>query len=284
MVEMTFAVGYGIIQGMDVPTVDVDEIVQAVLAARKYRSVCPDTVRRVARRELVRYGDVKMALKETKSRLHQAYRAFERGIDYDAAYRRLEVAYDVGATLAIEAACHEVLRLHSSTRERLPILAEFYAEIWAVTGLPRTLLDLGCGLNPLTILWMRLPPGVRYFAFDIDALRIAFLNRYFSLAGLLPLATWHDILCHPPEMEADVALLLKTGPSLERQEKGATLRLLQALKAPFIVVSFSVKSLGGGEKGMAANYEREFRSMVEKEPWQVSRLVFETELVFVVRK
>ena len=281
---MTFVVGYGIIQSMDVPKVDVDEIVQAILAVKKYRAVCPDTVRRVARRELVRCRDVKMALKETKSRLHQAYRAFERGIDYDVAYRRLETAYDAGTTLAIEAACREVLRLHSSTRERLPILAEFYAEIWAVTGLPGTLLDLGCGLNPLTIPWMRLPPGARYFAFDIDALRIAFLNRYFSLVGLSPLATWQDILCHPLEAEADVALLLKTGPSLERQEKGATLRLLQTLKTSFVVVSFSVKSLGGREKGMATHYEREFRSMVEDKPWQVSKLIFDTELVFVVRK
>lgn len=269
---------------MDFHAANVDRIVQAVLITRKYRAVCPDTVQRIARHELIRHGNVKTALKETKGRLHQIYSAFERKIDYDVAYRRLETAYGVGAESAVETACREVLRLHSSTRERLPILDEFYARIWALTGVPRTLLDLGCGLNPLTLPGMRLLSGARYFAFDIDALRIAFLNRLFDLAGLPPLAIWQDVVCHPPQAEADVALLLKTSPTLERQEEGGTLRLLHALKTPFVVVSFSVKSLGGKEKGMVAHYEREFLSMVENEPWQVSKLVFDTELVFVVRK
>lgn len=269
---------------MDVSTVDIAEIVRAVLTAKKYRSVCPDTVRRIAGHELVRHGNVKVALKETKSRLHQICRSFERAIDYNKMYRRLEIAYGIGAESAIETACQDILHLHSSTRERLPILDEFYVEIWALTGLPRTLLDLGCGLNPLALPWMHLPPGARFLAFDIDALRIVFLNRFFALAGLPPLASWQDIVCHPPETKADVALLLKTSPTLERQEKNSTLRLLQALKTPFVVVSFSVKSLGGREKGMAAHYEREFLSMVENEPWQVRKLAFETELVFVVTR
>jgi 16S rRNA (guanine(1405)-N(7))-methyltransferase len=269
---------------MDVSTVDIAEIVRAVLTAKKYRSVCPDTVRRIAGHELTRHGNVKVALKETKSRLHQIYTSFERTIDYDETYRCLEIAYGTGAKSAVETACREILHLHSSTRERLPILDEFYAEIWTITGIPRTLLDLGCGLNPLALSWMHLPPGARYLAFDIDALRIVFLNRFFVLAGLPPLASWHDIVCHPPETKADVALLLKTSPTLERQEKNSTLRLLQALKTPFVVVSFSVKSLGGRERGMVAHYEREFLSIVGNESWQVNKLAFETELVFVVAR
>ena len=269
---------------MNIPRADVDDIVRAVLATRKYRDVCPDTVRRIANRELARRGDLKTALKETKSRLHQIYSAFELGLDYDAVFGRLEAAYGLGATAGIKAACQEILHQHSSTRERWPILDTFYAEIWAITGVPSRLLDLGCGLNPLTLPWMHLPPGTRYFAFDIDASRIAFLNRFFALAGLPPLASWQDIVYQPPGVEADVALLLKTSPSLERQEKGGSLRLLQALQVPFAVVSFSVKSLGGKEKGMAAHYEHEFLSAVKGEAWQVHELTFETELVFVVGK
>jgi 16S rRNA (guanine(1405)-N(7))-methyltransferase len=269
---------------MDVSPADVDEIARAVLAARKYRAVCPDTVRRIAARELAVRGNLKTALKETKSRLHQIYSAFEREVDYDAAYRRLAAAYAAGAAPAVEAACRDALRRHSSTDERLSILNDFYAAIWAVTGVPRSLLDLGCGLNPLTLPWMRLPPAARYLAFDVDAPRVAFLNRFFSLAGLPPGAAWQDVLCRPPAAKADVALLLKTAPTLERQEKGGALRLLQALETPFVVVSFSVKSLGGREKGMATHYEREFLSLIQSAPWSVRQLTFSTELVFVVRK
>jgi len=269
---------------MDVPMTDIDEIVRVVLAARKYRSVCPDTVRRIAWRELAGHNDLKAALKRTKSRLHQVYGAFEREVDYETACRRLEAAFGTRSAPDIEAACREVLRLHQSTVERLPILGEFYDAIWALTGVPRSLLDLACGLNPLTLPWMRLPAGAQYFAFDIDAPRIAFLNRFFHLAGLTPLACWQDVVCQPPQADADVALLLKTSPALERQEKGSTLRLLQALNTPFAVVSFSVRSLGGREKGMVAHYEREFLAMIEGKPWRVSKLAFETELVFVVGK
>ncbi len=144
---------------MDVSPVEVDEIVRAVLAARKYRAVCPDTVRRIAARELAARGSFKAALKETKSHLHQVYTAFERQVDYEAAHRRLATAYATGSASAVEAACRAALGRHSSTAERLPILDDFYAAIWAVAGAPHSLLDLGCGLNPLALPWMRLPPG-----------------------------------------------------------------------------------------------------------------------------
>jgi len=269
---------------MNAPETAVETIVQTILAGRKYRAVCPDTVRRIAAQEMMAHGHLKTALKETKSRLHQSYSAFEQTVDYRVAYRCLAAAYQANDEAAIKATCRGLLGQHRSTSERLPILDRFYGTIWAITGLPCSLLDLGCGLNPLTLPWMNLPPGGSYLAFDIDAPRVAFLTRFFALAGLPPLAVLQDVLCQPPEAEADVALLLKTSPTLERQEKGGTLRLLQALNTPFVVVSFAVKSLGGKEKGMVRHYEREFGALIEGQPWPVHKLTFDSELVFVVRK
>jgi len=131
---------------------------------------------------------------------------------------------------------------------------------------------------------MNLHQGARYFAYDIDADRIRFLNRYFQLAGFPQLAIFQDILSHPPDTDADLALLLKTSPCLEHQEKGSTLRLLDSLRTPHIVVSFSVKSLSGREKGMLAHYERSFLSLADGKNWHVTKVVFDTELVFLVRK
>jgi len=48
----------------------------------------------------------------------------------------------------------------------------------------------------------------------------------------------------------------KTGILLQRQEPGATLRLIEQLRPPFIVFSFAVKSLGGREKRMVEHYEQ----------------------------
>ena len=291
----------------------LDQVVSAVVSSKKYGAICPDTIRRIAARELAAepHAGVKVLIKATKRGLHQICGAFEQAPDYDAAFQLLEAAYrnsskkahmpgsapqsmempGMGARPAIfegeiEAACRRVLALHSSTRERLPILDQFYARIWKVTGQPGSILDLGCGLNPVALPWMGLAPGSRYTALEIDAGGIQFVNRYLRLAGFEPLARWQDILAHPPPSDdtADVVLLLKTSSTLERQEKGGTARLVEALQAPFVVVSFAVKSLGGREKGMLAHYRRQFQAMAQGWPWRIEELVFDTELAFVVNK
>jgi 16S rRNA (guanine(1405)-N(7))-methyltransferase len=261
---------------------ELEAVVAAVARSKKYRNVCPDTIRRIAAGELAHRRSAKEAAKATKRRLHQVYGAFEEGVDTEALYRRLAAAYRSGTAGEIEAACREALGGHYSTRERLPILDRFYAAIWQVTGRPDTLLDLGCGLNPLALPWMGLADSARYHALDIDCRRIQFLNRFLALAGLAPLARCQDVLVRPPELAADVALILKTSPSLERQEDGATPRLIEQVRAGYVVVSFAVQSLGGRDKGMADHYHRQFDTWAKERAWEVERLGFERELVFVV--
>jgi len=264
----------------------LDQVVCAVVSSKKYGTICPDTVRRIAARELAAepHAGVKALVKATKRGLHQICGAFEQSPDYDTLYQQLKIAYCSGSTAEVEAACRRVLTLHSSTRERMPILDQLYPRIFQITGRPGSILDLACGLNPAALPWMGLAPGGRYTALDIDATGIQFVNRYLQLAGFEPLARRQDILADPPVDQADVALLLKASSTLERQEEGGTARLVEALRAPFVVISFAVKSLGGREKGMPAHYRRQFQAMAEDRPWRVEELAFDTELVFVVTK
>jgi len=264
----------------------LDQVVSAVASSKRYGAICADTIRRIAARELAAepHAGVKALVKASRRGLHQICGAFERAPEYEGAYQQLETAYGSGSSAEIEAACRRALALHSSTRERLSILDQFYTRIFQITGRPGSILDLGCGLNPVALPWMGLAPGCRYVALDIDASGIDFVNRYLQLAGFEPLARWQDVLAHPPTDTADVALLLKTSSTLERQEKGATVRLVEALRTPYAVVSFAVKSLGGREKGMPAHYRRQFQAMAAGRPWRVEELAFEAELIFVVSK
>jgi len=263
---------------------ELDELVALVLRSAKYRSVCPDTVRRIGERELAKRRNLKAAIKATKSRLHQVFGAFDQAPDYDHLFRDLERVYAGGSDEAIRGACRAALVCHASTRERLSILDQFYAEVFALTGGPTSILDLACGLHPLGLPWMGLPPECRYEAYDIDGRAVEFLNRFFALAGVNGRAVHGDILCQPPTEPADVAFLLKTLPSLERQEKGSGQRVLEALNARHIVVSFPTASLGGRDKGMRESYERVFLDLVADMPWRVERLEFQTELAFVIQK
>jgi 16S rRNA (guanine(1405)-N(7))-methyltransferase len=261
---------------------ELEQIVAAVRSSKKYGTLCAETVRRVATGELEHTGSAKKAVKATKRRLHQVYGAFEAGIDYNAVYQRLEEAYRSGSVVGIEGICRQVMALHSSSRERLPLLEHFYPAIWQVTGPPRSILDPGCGLNPLALPWMALPNLARYIALDIDLARVDFLDRFLALAGLPPLARCQDVLVEPPVDHADVSLLLKMSPSLERQQAGATLHLVGQLNTPWVVVSYAVKSLGGREKGMVEHYGQQFQQWVGDRGWPVHKLAFETELVFIV--
>ena len=261
----------------------LDELVAAVLATPKYRAVCADTVRRLGAAELAKRGGLEAALKATKSRLHQVFGAFARAPDYGRLLHNVAAAHASGAPDALREACRAAMACHASTRERLPILDRFCAEVFAVTGVPRRVLDLACGLHPLALPWMGLPADASYLAYDLDGRAVAFLNRAAPLLGAGLQAVHADILCTPPTEEADVAFLLKAATSLERQERGGARRILDALRARHIVVSFPVASLGGRNRGMRGGYERAFQSIVAGAPWQVERLQFPTELVFVIR-
>ncbi|MFN2290297.1 MAG: 16S rRNA methyltransferase [Anaerolineae bacterium] len=267
----------------DDPESDLAAVVSAVSASRKYHTLCPDTLRRVAAQELPKHKSLKAAIKATKRRLHQVYAAFETDVDYGELYQKLQAAREAGNGSDFRAACRDGLAQHSSTRERLPILDAFYAQIWQRTGQPTSVLDLGCGLNPLALAWVGLPENAPYIPLDIDAERVRFLNRYLLLVGRPPLARCQDLLIEPPEEKADVALLLKTAASLERQAEGATVQLIEHLRASFVVVSFAVQSLTGREKGMVAHYREQFASWIADRPWPVEELLLETELVFIVR-
>jgi 16S rRNA (guanine(1405)-N(7))-methyltransferase len=218
--------------------------------------------------------------------LHQVFGCYtySRKLDYDEIYENLKAVYDTRLEAEIKKACRRVLRLHTSTKERIIILEKFYKSIFDVTGQPKIVIDIACGLNPLTLPWMNLGKTAQYFAYDIDEKTIDFINRYFKLTGLKSIALAQDVIIQPPIAEADMALLLKTIPSLERQEKGCSIRLMEVLQAKHLVISFPVRSVGGKSKGMLVNYEGMLDDLIRGKGWQVTKLLFETELVFLIYK
>ncbi len=185
---------------------------------------------------------------------------------------------------ALAQACLAIMRHHASTRERLPILESFYASTLASLGPVRSVLDLACGLNPLALPWMPLAPDASYYACDIYADMIAFLNGFFAQAGIRGQACVCDLAAGAPDEQADLALVLKALPPLDQQTKHAGRDLLRALNVRHILVSFPAHSLGGRGKGMAENYEQRFRALADAEGWSIERFVFPTELAFLVRK
>jgi 16S rRNA (guanine(1405)-N(7))-methyltransferase len=262
-----------------------DAVVEEVLRSRRYRPVAKPTVERLAQAALVSSGgDVKEAVKRTKRALHEAVGAF---LPSPPPYERLAAALDeavaAGDEGAVRQALRRAMRFHASTQERLPVLERFFAEVFALTGRPSDLLDVACGLNPLAAPWMGLPPGAVYRATDVDHALVGFVDHCLGALGVPHEVGVEDALATPPQ-PADVALLLKTVPCLESQQKGSGYELVAALPARVLVVSFPRRSLGGREKGMTQTYAQAFEERAREHGWSHDALRFPNELVYVVRR
>jgi 16S rRNA (guanine(1405)-N(7))-methyltransferase len=262
----------------------LDELVDAVRAGARYREIQVDLVRRIGAQELAKGRSFKDAVKETRNKLHQVGGAYQ---ETPPDYARLSAELE---TLALEPEtlrefCRRAMLSHASTRERLPYLEEFYAPLRARLGEVDSILDLACGLNPLALPWMPLAAGGAYYACDIYADMVAFLNRFFNRLGA-PLVRGEASLCDltavVPEKRVKLALLLKTLPCLEQIDKTIGPRLLAGIRAEHLLVSFPALSLGGRGKGMLQNYSAHFEQLIAGQNWRVEQWQVKTELVFLI--
>ncbi|HLI08682.1 MAG TPA: hypothetical protein VKV40_19115 [Ktedonobacteraceae bacterium] len=270
----------------------LDALIATVLASPKYRNVSADLVRTIAGQELVKGQSTKETVKAIKNKLHQVGGAYQSGKEAYAKWlSELNIALQSGNREALLATCRHIMSHHASTRERLPILDQFYSTIFANLPPVSSVIDVACGFNPLALPCMPLTPGTTYAAYDIYADMIDFLNGFFALLQKVPAqapiqayAQVRDVLTASPTEQADVAFVLKTIPCLEQVDKAAGHYLLRALNARHLVVSFPIHSLGGRHKGMLPNYESHFGELVASEQWEIQKIEFPSELVFLVRK
>lgn len=258
-------------------------ITERILGSKKYRTLYPKTVARIVKDAFDKYG-VKRAEKEARKKLHQIWGAYWKARpNFDKLLEKFGVGLKEGR--GVQESLLPILALQSSTKERIPFLDQFYERIFKLTGTPDTIIDHACGLNPLTFPWMKLSFRSRYFGFDIDKEQIRFLSEVFELLGLgsQVKVTLEDILIDKSEY-ADIVFMLKLLPLLEQQQKGSSLKVLKELKCNYLVVSFPVKTLSGKEKGMKGFYSGYFEKLVANASWKISKINFDTEVVFVIQK
>jgi 16S rRNA (guanine(1405)-N(7))-methyltransferase len=263
----------------------LDELISQVTANPAYASIAPTLVRRVAERELAKGRPDRELVKAVRAKLHQVAGAYqEKGMDFTGWRTALEGLPSNSGHTAMRSFCAEVMKTHASTRERLPILADFYQQVFAALPPIHSVLDLACGLNPLAIPWMRLAEGASYQACDIYTNLVEFLADFIPHLGLNGGACLCDLTEEIPQGRVQLAIVLKTLPVLEQLEKDLPVRLLAELNAEHILVSYPGHSLGGRSKGMLTNYAARFEAMTAGKPWHIQRLDFPGELAYLIHK
>jgi len=261
----------------------LDHLVASVQSGSKYRQIDPDLIRWLGSQELTNHPSLASAVKATRNKLHQVAAVYQpHGINYPYWTTELDkITKDPGDTV-FKDFCLRIMQQHTSTRERLPIIETFYPQVLTSIAPVHSILDLACGLNPLAIPWMPLADDSYYYACDIYIDLVNFLNHFFSHVRHNGFASTIDLIHAIPTQRVELAILLKTIPCLEQLDKTISSRLLDAINATFLLISFPSHSLGGHTKGMQHNYEVHFQELIAGRNWTYQRFSFPSELVFLV--
>jgi 16S rRNA (guanine(1405)-N(7))-methyltransferase len=264
---------------------DLSKLIENIHSSPKYQAIELKLIEKIGQMELAKRRNLKEAIKSTRSKLHQIATSFITSpLEFEEWTDELKGLSQDVTNPKLQAFCLKLMRCHSSTDERLPILSEFYSTIFKSITPIESILDLACGLNPLTIPWMPISRDCTYYAFDVLPDMVTFINKFFAHIGQKGKAFTLDLATEIPKKTSRVALLLKTLPTLDQIDKHAPSILLDQIKARHLVVSYPVHSLGGKSKGMVENYTAQFETLTANWNGTIKPFVFTTELAFLLTR
>ena len=256
-----------------------NDLLEKLLQSKKYRDVCPDTPRRVwaeCERKYKKPKDIDRAAREA---LHGITGAFLTPAEARECAWAMQSWHAGGRT---DGQLENILNKHASTRERLPLsdMDALYGRIFEITGRPGRVLDLACGINPI-YLGAR---GIETTGVDISGQAVAMVNAFGETYGQPVRAICADLLCDGavPRERFDIVLLFKVLPLLERQQTGAAMRVMDAVDAKYIVASFSTRTLGGRNVGMAGHYSEWMEGHMPKGRAVAGRFETDNELFYIL--
>ncbi len=263
----------------------VQGLVGQILSTKKYRHLGLNqaTVEDLVRQETLQQGSQKATLKAVRRKLHNIVAPYLGQPDYPALTKELFKIEDLALdSPQLKNFCLKVLSQHASTAERIPIMDEFYPQLFHAPGKPQVIFDLACGLHPLAFPWMGLPASVCYHAFDIIQPRVDFINLFLSKIGLTPLAENRDILVNPPEGAADLAFFFKEAHRFEKRQPGCNRAFWSALNVKTLAVSLPATDLSGTHSLQQRHRDLVFSNLPEGLP--IQEIKIENEIVFLIDK
>ena len=218
--------------------------------------------------------EYKQTIKEVRAKLRRSYGLF-----------RVEKETKNIKELIKTKDYQKILETHSSTKERLPFYDQLYHKLFKTTGKPKTILDLGAGINPLSYSYMNLK-NVNYYAYDLSKEEVKIINQFFKdnkikgKAGILDLLQIDKVKKLP---KADLAFLFKMTDVLDKSKGHKTSeQIIKAIPAKFIIVSFPTLTMSGKKM----NHPRRgwIELMSKRLGYNFKVLEFSNELFYVIKK
>lgn len=197
--------------------------------------------------------EFKEAVKEVRALLREVYGVFQKttGEQRRKLLDRYFSARGKGEKLT---ALDNLFASHQSTAERREHFAEVYSELFSQTGEVKSVMDLGCGFNPMSYRWI---PGVpKYFASDISSQDVELIEEFYEHEGIDGSVESCDLIEEEQRQAyfskhkgVEMVWLLKLVDTVESQQRNVSKKILDEiveLVGPrWIVVSFPLVSIGG---------------------------------------
>jgi len=221
----------------------------------------------------------KEAVKKTREKLRKEY-----GIFSEQTGQREKLLEELKKSKNKEKIIKKLLCLHPSTKERLEIYPELYKEIFKITGKPKIILDLGCGMNPVSCIYTHLKQA-RYYATEISKKDCEFLNNYFRIMGIkgkampLDLKKTEKIAKLP---KADLCLLFKVLDTIEEKGHKLAEKIIKKINADWIIASFATKSVKGTP--MRHPYRGWMDKMLKRIKWDYKIIKKPNEIFYIINK
>jgi 16S rRNA (guanine(1405)-N(7))-methyltransferase len=217
-------------------------------------------------------------VKHVRSRCHDIYEIFQtRDIE-----KRDEILNSVKKITKENVV--PILETHISTKERLPYYENLYKDIFNKTGIPKIILDIGCGLNPISIPYMDVDfSKIKYFASEFSKEDTNFIENFFlkfkinGEAFSCNIVKEYELLSKYP---CDVCFAFKLFDVLESQEEHISYKIISSLKCNYLVASFSMKNIKNlAMKRTSVSY---FERFLINMGFSWSTISIENELFYIV--
>ncbi|MBR9692353.1 hypothetical protein GOV07_00295 [Candidatus Woesearchaeota archaeon] len=265
----------------------LDEITAAVKKKKELAGLADDYVKGKIEKILKKENKIKEKISTSKS-----FKEFSRSKEYkelkSIVREELRKVYGVFQKPGKKETVEEKLKAHQSSEERYPFYEEIYTKIIAMVGTPKSILDLGCGANPYSYDYLGCEP--EYIAVDLPNDELQRIMDFFKEKGIKGDAYGIDLVKEYEKLGAlmehnhvDVAFLFKLLDSLETIKRHISGKVLDAVNATWLIVSFPTISIGG-KKHIKKERRAWFEKLLKRKDWNWQEFDVGNEAFYVIRK
>ena len=175
---------------------------------------------------------------------------------------------------------NEKLSLKSHKSSKFRDYSKLYKDIFAITGKPKRVLDLGCGLNPLSYPYLGCKPY--YIASELCSKDCSRIESYFKRCSIKGKVICLDLTERNSFPKADVCFLFAVFDTIEDKGHKLAEEIIKGLDCKFIVVSFSTKTLSG--RKMNSPRRGWFERLMKRLGFKYTKLYYPGEMFYVIQR